>query len=417
MVDLIANSSWSSARGVTAPALDGAKVIIVLAELELGGAERQALLLAEYLRRQQGAQVEVWALSGRPGRVSEICEERGIPWRIVQVPWFVSAREKVRGLMALTWALRHARPDVILPYLIIENVACGLVWRWTGARACIWNQRDYGLGRLGQRAERLAVSRTPWFISNSDHSAKFLIETLGAPAERVRVIHNGVELPPPQSDRAAWRDRLGLSDETFVACMVANLTGYKDHDTLLKAWRHVINNTANAGRSAVLLLAGRLDSLDSTHHQTKALAYDLELGKSVRFLGQVQDVSGVLNASDLAVFSSRSESSPNGVLESMAAGLAVVGTDIPGLQAAVGAAGLEFLAPPGDDEALADRILLLQMDPTLRAKLGAENRLLIRREFSSQQMCERTLEVIRSALGVVPNRARTDARATENVPA
>src|SRR2546422_3401192 len=47
----------------------------------------------------------------------------------------------------------------------------------------------------------------------------------------------------------------------------------------------------------------------------RSLAFDLGLGKSVHFLGQVTDVSGLLAASDLAVFSSRSEGSPNGVLE------------------------------------------------------------------------------------------------------
>jgi glycosyltransferase involved in cell wall biosynthesis len=264
----------------------------------------------------------------------------------------------------------------------------------TGARTCIWNQRDRGLGRLTPKAERLAVRGTPLFISNSAQAADFLVQTLNAPRERVRIIHNGIQLAQPLAGRAAWRNRLGIGDDTFAACMVGNLTELKDHDTLLRAWRLVVDGLVASGRSAVLLLAGHLEGSGSTHHSSKAMAYDLELGQSVRFLGQVQDVSGLLSAVDLGVFSSRSESSPNGVLECMAAGLVVAGTDIQGIREAVGPEGEQFLAPPGDAEALAEKILRLAAAPEQRAGIGAANRLRIETEFSPAQMCEQVLALM-----------------------
>ncbi|PYS84883.1 MAG: glycosyltransferase [Acidobacteria bacterium] len=377
-----------------AATLDGARVIVVLTELEMGGAERQALLLSRYLAHEENAKVQIWGLGRQPGRVAEACEESGIPWRLVAQQWFGSRGERMKGLARLAFALRRARADIVLPYLILPNVVCGLVWRWAGARVCVWNQRDGSFTRLGPRAERCAVRQTPWFVSNSAHGAAFLTQTLRAPPERVRIINNGVQLAPPQADRATWRSRLGIDTDTVAACMIANLTRYKDHETLLRAWRRVVRSLQETGRSAVLLLAGRLDSSDSTHHASKALAYDLELGRSIRFLGEVQDVSGLLGAADLGVFSSRAESSPNGVLESMAAGLALAATDIPGVREAVGPGGYEFLAPPGDDGALADRILRLVAEPSLRAELGAANRLRIESEFSPRRMCEQTAAVI-----------------------
>ena len=149
------------------PALNGARIIIALGDLELGGAEHQALLLAQYLIEEQHASVEVWGLGAKEGRAARICEERGIPWRLVTVRWYAGRRNKVRDLARLTMALRRARPDAILSYLIMPNVACGLVWRLTGARLCIWNQRCTGTDRLGRRVEREAIKRVPWFATNS----------------------------------------------------------------------------------------------------------------------------------------------------------------------------------------------------------------------------------------------------------
>jgi glycosyltransferase involved in cell wall biosynthesis len=374
-------------------ALAGRRIIIVLTELELGGAERQAMLLARFLSEEQKALVEVWGCLGEPGRIATLCEQYGIPWRLVPWPWADTRQERLKRIAKFAWTLRRARPDIILPYLIFPNVVCGQVWRLTGARACIWNQRDEGIGRM-PRAERRAARQVPLFISNSQGGADFLVDKLGARRERVRVIHNGVTLSPPQAARSEWRERLGLGAGSFVACMVANLTQYKDHDTLLRAWKVVADSLHQQGRSAVLLLAGRLDSSDSTHHSVKALAYDLELGRSVRFLGQVLDLSGLLSAVDLAVFSSRSEGSPNGVLESMAAGLAVAGTDISGISEAVGPEGKRYLAPSGDAAGLAERILMLAEDAGERARLGAKNRARIETEFSPQHMCEQVLALM-----------------------
>src|SRR2546426_8921983 len=88
----------------------------------------------------------------------------------------------------------------------------------------------------------------------------------------------------------------------------------------------------------------------------RALARELNLGRSVRFLGPVDDVPGLLSAVDLAVLSSTSEGCPNAVLECMASGLPVVATDIPGIRKAVGPSGYNYLAPPDDARSFAERI-------------------------------------------------------------
>ncbi|HEX7294582.1 MAG TPA: glycosyltransferase, partial [Pyrinomonadaceae bacterium] len=178
-------------------------------------------------------------------------------------------------------------------------------------------------------------------------------------------------------------ERLEIDETSFVACMVANLHAKKDHATLLKAWNIVVDHMHNA----VLVLAGRHYG---AYESLVSLTHELGIAGSVRFAGQVTDVAGLLSAVDLGVFSSRSEGCPNGVLECMAAGLAIVGTDIEGIRET----GIQFLAPPADAERFAQIVLKLAADPHLRATIGAANQSRIKERYNAQRMCEDTVKYL-----------------------
>jgi glycosyltransferase involved in cell wall biosynthesis len=384
------------------PALAGKRVVVVLGCFELGGAERQALLLARHLREQQLADVEVWGFN-RTGPVVDLCEDAGLPWRVLRYQPDSGPAAWLLGLPRLIWRLRQARPDILLPYTVIPNVLCGTIWHLTGARICIWNQRDEGLLHPPTRIERSAVRHCPRHIANSDQGARFLIDTMGVPPSSVTVVRNGVEYRAPAHDASAWRARLEIEDGCVVACMVANLTRVKDHQTLLLAWREVAARLRAENRRGVLLLAGRFDD---THASLVALAKQLEIANSVRFLGTVSDVFGLLDVVDIGVFSSRSEGCPNGVLECMAAGLPVAGTDTQGVREALGPGGAPFLAPVGDSTALADCLLRLARDPALRARCGAENQDRIRSDYGAARMYAETVAVIDESM----NSTRSSAK-------
>ena len=383
--------------------LKGRRIVFVLGNLELGGAERQALILARYLAQQEQAVVELWGFN-KSGPVAEICEQHGLRSRVIPYPFTESRVSRLRALVRVARSLRRAKPDILLPYTFGPNVVCGLVWPWTGARSCVWNQRDEGIVPFGSPSVRWAAQRTPRFVSNCEAGARFLVERLGVGAEKVSVIRNGVESVAPQLDRRAWRERLAVDDRCFVACMVANLHAHKDHATLLRAWRYVLRdfeasedgsgdgNAAGHTRSAVLVLAGRRDG---AYESLAALASELRIDESVRFVGAVSDVPGLLSAADVSVFSSRSEGCPNAVLESMAAGLPIAGTNIEGIREVVGASGTQFLAPVEDAAGLSEVLVKLANDPALRARVGAENRERIREKYDSLRMCEETAALLK----------------------
>jgi len=368
----------------------------VLFNLELGGAERQALILAKHLVEHEEAAVEVWGFN-KSGPVAGMCEQLDVPWRLVSFPFKSGRVTRLASTARIAMSLRRARPDILLPYTFVPNVICGLVWRWTGARACVWNQRDEGVKPFVAEWGRSAARRTPMFISNSPTGAEFLRNSLHVDPLKIRVVENGVEQSTAVEARSQWRAKLRIDDDTFMACMVANLHANKDHATLLRAWKRVVDRFDK--RKAVLVLAGRHDG---AYESLASLARELNLNGQVRFAGQVMDVPGLLSAADACVFSSFLEGCPNGVLESMAAGLAVAGTDIDAIRSIVAPAGLQFLAPPKDDEALAAAILKLANDSALRVTIGAENQRRVREKYTAERMCESTVAVLREVVSNVP---------------
>ena len=369
--------------------LSGRRLIFVLGWLDLGGAERQAIETARYLRDREDADTVVWGFS-TPGGAVSLCDKYGIPWKYHPFTWGGSRVQRVFALFRLAMALRAERPDVLLPYCTPPNIACGLIWRLAGARGCVWNQRGEG-GLVGSRWERWAFRRSPVVVSNTRVHADMLVQRYGVCPSRVHVIPNGVTRAHPTATRSEMRQRLGISEEAFVACMVARVHECKDHLTLVRAWGVVVEQLRAEGRQGVLLLAGRADRAD----RVKAVAVDLNLGRTVRFLGIVKDIPNLLQAVDLCVYSSRVEGCPNGVLECMAAGLPVVGTDIEGIREAVGPANYPYLTPQGDDRAMADQIVRMACDAESRSQIGRANRQRIVKEFSMEGLGPRMVGLLR----------------------
>jgi len=358
--------------------LAGKRILLVFPTLDLGGAERQGILLAEYLRKQR-AEVAICGLFGGlgPQAVRAECARRGIPCLRVTMPEMCGENEPRRGsIRQFMREMRYLAPDVLLPYTDLPNILCGLAWRWSGAKTCIWGQRDGGIGGAS-KWRTLAIERTPAFASNSQIGAGFLTESLGVETSRVVRIANGTALDPPKTSRTEWREKLQLADGDRAVCMLANVQPLKDHRTLLLAWKRVVKK-ASCPRS-VLVLAGQVTSSGVAMQD---FARELGISDSVRWLGAIDDVSGFLAAMDLAVFSSRREGLPNGILEPMAAGLAVAATDMPGAREALADEQLAYLSPPDDAEKLAENIFTLLSKPELRRQLGQANQRRVATHFS-----------------------------------
>jgi glycosyltransferase involved in cell wall biosynthesis len=233
--------------------------------------------------------------------------------------------------------------------------------------------------------------------SNSIEGRDFLARTYGVDPSRIRVYNNGTPLIEAV-DAGGFRSRLNLGSRPIVS-MVANVTPYKDHPTLIDAWR-MVRNRFPGPHGPVLLIAGSVaDKEKVSSLMTQAFHAGLS-ADDLMFLGPVDDVPELMSASDLVVHSSVTEGCPNSVCEAMALGRAVVATDISGCRQALGDDSAEFLSPPRDAADFAARIIRMLEDPALRARTGEKNRQRIRTEFSIDGMNRFFQARIEEGLGV-----------------
>jgi glycosyltransferase involved in cell wall biosynthesis len=365
----------------------GIPVAVVVNSFLLGGAEREALLISNYLRKDYQAKAVIFGF--RPiGLLAELCQIQHIPYQILPKPPITYTIASWPGAAFFAWFLRRSRIQIVLSFTTYPNLISSLAWRWGGAKLCIWNQLDEGKGLKGRRIEKWAFRRVSCFAVNS-RTGFTVLENIGITPEKIRIIPSGIELNKPQKTRQTWRKQLNLTEDIFIACMVATLSKYKDHETLLKAWRIVIDEAPTP--SPHLLLVGRLS--DSSSYLIN-LSHDLGINSVVHFLGEEKDVAGLLNAVDLGLYSSASEGLPNAILEYMAAGLPLIATDLPGVRMAIGTNCSNCLVPVGNAKLMAIRILEFLNNSTLRNFIAIENRKRIDACFTPEIMTDKMVRWI-----------------------
>ena len=196
---------------------------------------------------------------------------------------------------------------------------------------------------------------------------------------RIVTITNGIDINKySQRDNAAAKKReLGLSGETEVIGNVARLSPEKDHKTLLEAFSLVSKKVP----SVKLVIAGDGILMEELEIETKELGME----DNVIFLGLRKDVPELLSTFDLFVLSSIREGIPLTILEAMAAGLPVVGTNVGGIGEVVMDGETGFVVPSRDPIALADAIVKILSDKCMAKEMGLKGKKRGIESFSIEQ--------------------------------
>ena len=133
----------------------------------------------------------------------------------------------------------------------------------------------------------------------------------------------------------------------------------------------------------------------------EATAKHLGLAKRVIFAGRVpqDEMAAHYAACEVVCIPSRPpEAFGLALAQGMAAGKAVIGSDIAGVRLLIGDGKQGFLIPPGDQAALMERILTLAENPALRAQMGAAGLERILQNFTWKRAAEKLLAMYREIL-------------------
>jgi glycosyltransferase involved in cell wall biosynthesis len=183
-------------------------------------------------------------------------------------------------------------------------------------------------------------------------------------------IENGVDLElfTCKKDLGGLRSSLGLVEGEMVVGIVANLKKVKNHLFLLEAFSKI----ASENSLVKLLIIGRgfPGESDNTESELRAFAKDRNLEGRVLFLGFRPDVAELLCIMDVFCLTSLREGLPIGLIEAMAAGLPVIGTNVEGIRDVIDQGVNGLLVETGEVEALGAAVATLLADPRLRQRLG-----------------------------------------------
>ncbi|MFO0951444.1 MAG: glycosyltransferase family 4 protein [Isosphaeraceae bacterium] len=207
--------------------------------------------------------------------------------------------------------------------------------------------------RTALRAERRALNRARFVVTNSDQTRQVVIDRLGLPPERVRTIYYGTDpgrfRPATPDERAAARGRLGWNDERPTVAFVGALGDLrKGLDSLLNAWKRLASDPTWDAR---LVVVGTGANLAQLREEAAGL------GGSVEFLGFRTDVPEVLQACDALVSPTRYEAYGLNVQEALCCGLPALVSRTAGVAERYPDELQDLLIPdPDDPEGLADRL-------------------------------------------------------------
>jgi L-malate glycosyltransferase len=279
--------------------------------------------------------------------------------------------EKVDVLQSM-----HTGSDMIAPIASIFSKKNPVV---------ISSRRDLGFTKKAHHvvAQKILNFRVTKILVNSIAVKRSVVETENYPEEKIKIIYNGLDLNlyrnlEKEKSRQKLLSQHNLPNDTYLIGSAGNLNPVKGHKYLIEAMVKVIEKMPNA----YCVLAGEGSEKDSL----SLLAQEKRVSDRIIFLGNIQTIPEFLTGLDIYVQPSLSEGFSNSILEAMAAGCAVVATDVGGNREAIVDEENGFIVPAGDVTALTEKISLLLGAGDMRLVIGENGKKRIMKNFSLEGM-------------------------------
>ena len=368
---LAPRSTFPALRSAPSPV----RVCFLIDRLSRAGTESQLLALVRELDRSR-VRPSLVLLDGEDD-LSRALEPDDCPVirlgvRKLFSPKAVTAANRLRAF----W--RDEQPDVLQTYFLDAAYFGAPLAKACGVKTVlrVRNNLGYWLTPRHRMMGRLVQPFVNATLTNTDAGKDQLVARDGLRANNVVVLENGVDTNRfkrfmlPDTSKPVVR----------VGC-VANLRPVKNIDGLM--------HTAKAALERFPRLVFEVAGDGDQRAELERLHAELGLGDRFVLRGSVADVPNFLRRMDVAVLPSHSEGMSNALLEYMAAGRAVIATDVGANARLLDGGRCGLIVPSGDRAAIVDAIGKLLANPLRAAGYGAAARRRVDAEFSRAAMTKR----------------------------
>jgi glycosyltransferase involved in cell wall biosynthesis len=244
--------------------------------------------------------------------------------------------------------------------------------------------------------EEQMLKRANKIIAVSYFTKQELLDYYKVPEEKIRVIHNGVDVNKfkPAENKRKIKEELGFNPDDLAIVSVGRLYARKGLFTLIESIPAVVKHFKNVK----FIISGRGQS----DEMRKLLNYADKIGvkDNIIFTGYYPDkkLPKLYQAADVFAFSTFYEHHPFAVLEALSTGLPVVTTHVGGIPETIESGKNGFLVEPFNPKQFADRILYLLEHPTDASEMGFLARKTILERFDWRIVVKDVLKVYDEAL-------------------
>jgi glycosyltransferase involved in cell wall biosynthesis len=360
------------------------RVLINIAALDRGGAERQTTQLAAGLARRGH---EVLLVVNKT--VDAYAEELAAGQVSVRELRRVRAYD-VRTLTDLVSLCHRGRPDVVIT-VMFNATFWGRLAAFIAGRPCI--TAEHSTGTKARRdvllSNKLLAPVSSWTVACGHGQIPWLVKA-GNDARKIVVIHNGVDPDTyyPDADAArAFRTEVGLPQDALVVGLVAAHRPEKRHDRFVR----LVEGLRSSGLDVWGCMVGGGPLLEAD----RALAASSPAADRLVVTGPRNDMRRVYSGLDLLVLVSDTvETFPLSFLEAQACARPVVGMQ-------TGAVGETFtdrsgvLVRQGDEAQLLREVAALVADRHRLLSMGEQGRAWVKENLTVERMVSEYEKLLR----------------------
>jgi glycosyltransferase involved in cell wall biosynthesis len=371
------------------------RVTHVITRLIVGGAQENTIASVFGLATKPGVNVDLLSgpTIGPEGSLERLFDDR--PGVLKIIPPLVRAVDPARDWQALkhlTASFRQTKPDIVHTHSGKAGVLGRIAAKRAGVPIIIHTIHGPSFGPfqgavqnwIFTAAERYAGKFTTHFISVANAmTEQYLAAGIGERTRYTRIF-SGFDLEPFLRSRndPELRAKFGIAHDDFVVGKIARLFELKGHDDLFLAAPELVRQCPRIK----FLLVGD----GKWRERFESQARSLRLEKHFIFTGlvppsHVPQYVGIMNA---LVHLSRREGLPRALPQALAAGKPVVAYNCDGAREICLDGETGFLVPVGDHNGMANGLIQLANDPTLRERFGARGQSLVKESFSVERMVD-----------------------------
>nr|OEJ78993.1 glycosyltransferase [Cyanobacterium sp. IPPAS B-1200] len=229
-----------------------------------------------------------------------------------------------------------------------------------------------------------------------------ILKELGLNEKKLNLIYNGVNKPVLNSEISlTYIDKFSLNPEKeIIIGTAARLNEVKGLTYLLQGFaivnKHLLSNNDGLNNNLKLVIAGT-GKLETA---LKKQAKELKIAHRVVFAGYINDLPNLMSLFDVFVLPSLQEAASLACIEAMSLAKPIIGTSVGGIPEQVYDNVNGFIVEPRNPQQIADSLIKLIENPSLREKFAKNSYLRYREYFDSEVMVQKTVELYEKTINL-----------------